>query len=404
MVLLRMRKSFSLKLCAKFVLIFMISTLPCFAVEEVLLLEENKEILEEVNLDIPQESIIDRLKNNKNKNSFSTKILHTDSNIWSVFGTQGYEFESGLVKNFKINGYFRFDNAMEAKRRAAFSSDMTFDSVELQTETLFRDGKTKLSASYNFVRDLDYDNDFFEKVSNLYIDHYFNEHQTVRLGNMRVPVGIEGGMSSSAIKFVTRSQIARNLGDARSVGIRNLGKYKYLDYDIGFYDSSRFMQRLFQGEEFAANASIKPLAKFDDKYGVLKLGASIDTGNADNSYSVFGAHAQYFYKKFYCDFEYATARGSGGKYIKRGNSHGFYTTVAYMINEHIELLGRYDFYQNDNNDKVTQEFTAGVNYYTRPNCKLVLNYVYAMSDTSAIPAHKIYLGARFTTSALLGDI
>ena len=68
------------------------------------------------------------------------------------------------------------------------------------------------------------------------------------------------------------------------------------------------------------------------------------------------------------------------------------------------MLGRYDFYQNDNNNKVTQEFTAGINYYTNPNSKLVLNYVYAMSDTSAIPSHKIYMGARFTTAALLGDI
>lgn len=399
-----MRKSFGFSLYVKFALIFMISVLPCYAVEEIISSEKNKEILEEINLDIPQDSIVEKLKNNKKKESLSAKILHTDSNVWSVFGTQGYEFESGLVKNFKINGYFRFDNAMEAKRHEDFSSVMTFDSVELQTETLFRDGKTKLSASYNFVRDLDYDNNFFEKVSNLYLDHYFNEHQTIRLGNMRVPVGIEGGMSSSAIKFVTRSQIARNLGDARSFGVRNIGKYKYFDYDIGYYDSSRFMQRLFQGQEFAANAGIRPLAKFDDKYGVLKLGTSIDTGNADNSYSVFGAYAQYFYKQFYWDFEYATSNGSGGKYIKQGDAHGFYTTVAYMLNKNIELLGRYDFYRNDNNDNVTQEFTAGINYYTRPNCKFVLNYVYAMSDTSAIPAHKIYMGARFTTSALLGDI
>lgn len=376
--------------------------LQAFAVEEVM--PDEKIIMEEILFDIPNDSIVDKLKQKEQPKTFTGKILHTESKVWDLFDKNGYEFKSGPVKNLKINGYFRFDNAMEAKRNEDFSSIMTFDSVELQTETLFANEKTKLSASYNFVRDLDYDNDFFEKVSNLFIEHSFNENQSLRIGNARVPVGLEGGLSSSAIKFVTRGQISRNFGDARSVGVRNIAKYKYLDYDIGFYDSSRFMQRLFQGQEFAGNFSLKPLSKYGDKYGKLKLGASIDTGNADNSYSVFGAHAQYYYKKLYLDFEYAKADGIGGKYIKRGEAHGFFTTLAYLLNEHIELLGRYDYYKNDNNDKVTQEFTAGVNYYTHPNCKFVLNYVYAMSDTSANPSHKIYMGARFSTSALLGDI
>lgn len=367
-----------------------------FAVEEI--------NLEEINPDIPQENISNNIIEYEDKKPLAGKILHTKSKVWNLFNNKGYEFESGLIKNLKINTYYRFDNAMEAKRHEDFSSVMTFDSVELQTETLFRDGKTKLSASYNFVRDLDYDNDFFEKISNLYIDHALTENQTVRIGNSRVPMGIEGGISSSAIKFVTRSQIARNLGDARSVGIRNIAKYKYVDYDLGFYDSSRFMQKLFQGQEFAGIVSFKPLAKFDDKYGRLKIGASIDTGNAENSYSVFGTHAQYKYKKWYWDFEYALADGIGGKYIKQGKSHGFFTTLAYKINNHIELLGRYDFYNNKNNNKISQEFTAGINYYTKPNCKLVLNYVYAFADNSPVPSHKIYMGARFSTAALLGDI
>lgn len=381
---------------------FLCLGLPSSAIEEA---SASDEQLGEIILEKPAESsLIEKVIKEEDKKPLAGKVLHTKSKNWDVFGINGHEFESGPVKNLKINGYFRFDNAMTAKRHEDFSSIMTFDSVELQTETLFRDGKTKLSASYNFVRDLDYDNDFFEKISNLYVDHKFNKNQTIRVGNARVPMGIEGGLSSSAIKFVTRSQISRNFGDARSVGVRNIAKYKYFDYDIGFYDSSRFMQRLFQGQEFAGNFSIKPLSKVKDKYGKLKIGASIDVGNADNSYSVFGAHAQYNYKKFYADFEYAQSRGSGGKYIKRGDAHGFFTTLSYYLNDNIEVLGRYDFYQNDNNNKVTQEFTAGINYYTNPNSKLVLNYVYAMSDTSAIPSHKIYMGARFTTAALLGDI
>ncbi len=395
---------FKQKKIINFLIITAWLSLPAYSIEEQSTENQSPENLSEIILEPQNESVIDEIIKKEDKKPLAAKVLHTNSNVWHLFSNQGYEFEKGPVKNLKINGYFRFDNEMKAQRHEDFSSKMTFDSVELQTETLFRDNKTKLSASYNFVRNLDYDNDFFEKVSNLYIDHAFNKNQTIRVGNARVPVGVEGGLSSSAIKFVSRGQISRNFGDARSVGVRNIAKYKYLDYDLGFYDSSRFMQRMFQGQEFAGNIAIKPLAHFNDKYGKLKLGTSIDVGNADNSYTVFNTYAQYQYKKLYMDFEYAKANGSGGKYIKRGDAHGFFTTVAYKVTPKVELLGRYDFYQNQNTDKVTQEYTAGINYYTHPNSKLVLNYVYSMSDTSAIPSHKIYMGARFTTAALLGDI
>lgn len=378
-------------------LVMSFCSIPCFAIEE--------QALEPIELEKQENSLKDSIEKTIETDVEKTKkALHSDAKIWSMFGTNGYEFESGLIKNFKVNGYFRFDNAMTAKRDTDFSSIMTFDSVELQTETLFRDNKTKLSASYNFVRDLDYDNNFFEKVSNLYVDHKFNENQTVRIGNARVPCGIEGGMSSSAIKFVTRGQISRNFGDARSVGVRNMGKYKYLDYDLGFYDSSRFMQKLFQGQEFAAIASVKPLAKYGDKYGKLKIGSSIDVGDADKHYAVFGAHAIYEYKNFYWDFEYANANNSGGKYIKENDAHGFFTTLAYKITPKVEVLARYDYFKNRKNDKRTQEYTAGLNYYFNPHCKAVVNYVLAMNSNSSVPVHKIYVGARFTTAALLGDI
>lgn len=382
-----------------FLIVTVFLSLPAYSVEE-----QSQENLSEIILEPQKDSVIEEIIKKENKKTLAAKVLHTDSNVWHLFSNKGYEFAEGPVKNLKINGYFRFDNAMQAKRGEDFSSQMTFDSVELQTETLFRDNKTKLSASYNFVRDLDYDNDFFEKVSNFYVDHAFNKNQTLRIGQSRVPVGIEGGMSSSAILFVTRGQISRNFADARSIGIRNIAKYKYFDYDLGLYDSSRFMHNIFDGQEFAGNVAIKPLAYFNDRYGKLKLGTSIDVGNSDKSYSVFNAYAQYQYEKLYIDFEFAKSNGSGGKYIKQGDAQGFFTTVAYKVTPKIELLGRYDFYQNQNTDKVTQEYTAGINYYTHPNSKLVLNYVCAMSDTSAIPSHKIYMGARFTTAALLGDI
>lgn len=371
---------------------------PCFAIEE-----EPEQTFDEIKLEVPEKHSFKELLFENQETTLAQKIIKPKSKYWNLLDESGYEFERGFVKNFKLGAYLRMDNEMSVKD-GDFSDLVNFNSVELTTETLFRDNKTKLNVSYNFVRDLDYDNHFFQKFSNLYVDHQFTKNQKIRIGNARVPVGIEGGLSSSKMKLIKKGQIHRNFADARSFGIRNIGEYKYADYDIGMYDSSRFMNRMFQGTEFAGNLAVKPLAKFNGKYGDLKLGSSIDVGDADhaNHYSVYSAYAQYQYEKWYWDFEYSHANGAGGKYIDDTNGQGFFTTVAYKITPKIEVLGRYDYYKENVNP--SQEFTAGINFYNNPNCKFVLNYVYKLAEKSSSDSHKIYIGTRFNTNSLLGDV
>lgn len=379
-----------------------IAVSPCFAIEEIEDSEKNS--LGEIKLEVPEKHPFKELLFENQDETLAQKILQPKSKYWNLVDESGHEFESGPVKNFKIGAYVRMDNEMSVKN-GDFSDLVNFNSVELTTETLLRDDKTKLNVSYNFVRNLDYDNHFFQKFSNLYVDHNFTKNQAIRVGNARVPVGIEGGMSSSKILLIKRGQMYRNFADARSFGVRNIGKYKYAEYDIGWYDSSRFMNKMFQGSEFAGNVAVKPLAKFDGKYGDLKLGTSIDVGDAQhaNHYSVYTAYAQYKKDKFYWDFEYAHANGSGGKYIDDTDGQGFFTTVAYKVTPKIELLGRYDYYKDFSKSNPSQEFTAGVNFYNNPHCKLVLNYVYKMAEKSSSDSHKIYIGTRFNTNSLFGD-
>ncbi len=379
-----------------------IAVSPCFAIEEIEDSEKNS--LGEIKLEVPEKHPFKELLFENQDETLAQKILQPKSKYWNLVDESGHEFESGPVKNFKIGAYVRMDNEMSVKN-GDFSDLVNFNSVELTTETLLRDDKTKLNVSYNFVRNLDYDNHFFQKFSNLYVDHNFTKNQAIRVGNARVPVGIEGGMSSSKILLIKRGQMYRNFADARSFGVRNIGKYKYAEYDIGWYDSSRFMNKMFQGSEFAGNVAVKPLAKFDGKYGDLKLGTSIDVGDAQhaNHYSVYTAYAQYKKDKFYWNFEYAHANGSGGKYIDDTDGQGFFTTVAYKVTPKIELLGRYDYYKDFSKSNPSQEFTAGVNFYNNPHCKLVLNYVYKMAEKSSSDSHKIYIGTRFNTNSLFGD-
>ena len=282
------------------------------------------------------------------------------------------------------------------------ANNMSVAANEIHFETTLANDKTTFKTGIEFSSSKKYDNDFFKRFSFMYIEHIFNENNSLMLGQMRVPNGIEGRTPSLFIKLLTRSQIARTLGNAVSNGIRVTGEYDYFHYDVGYYDASRFFNYNFEGQELAALFSVKPLSKFDGKYGNLRLGGSIDVGNSKNSFSVVGAHAIYNYKKFYMDFEYQYANGYAGAYYGQGRYHGLYTTASYFVKPNLELVARYDFFQNLNgNQNVSQEYTAGVTYYLRPQVKFMLNYIYAMKDTSSIPTHKVFLGADFTSSALL---
>lgn len=377
-----------------FVIFVFFSVNPGFPIEDT---NEEEIILDTIHLKIEENRYSE---NQKNKNIFYEIGKPTGSPA-DLFRSSGYSFESGPVKNQKFRYFFHGGNLFTVRADSDLSNTTQFIANEIQSITLFADNKTTLMAGYNFSRNTNYDNNFFEKVSFLFLDSEINKNQHVLLGEMRVPIGVEGGIPSSYLKLVSRSQIARTHGNYVSNGIQNTGKYKYCDYNIGFYDASRFLNNNFKGYEFAGLISFKPLDKFDGKYGNLKIGGSFDVGNSENSFAVTGAHASYIYKKLYADFEYLYANGSSGVYYGKGRSHGLYTTVSYFILPKLEILGRYDFFQNLENDKVTLEYTAGASYHLNPHTRLMLNYIFAKSDTEAVPSHKIYIGADFMSSFLL---
>jgi len=355
-----------------------------------------------IELEIRQDDIVDKVFEPKKENKFIKKRIGEPSGSpFDLFRSSGYTFESGPIKNQKFRYFFHGGDMFLARTHEDLSNTLAIAANEIQSETTFRDNKTKFFWGYNFSRNTDYDNNFFEKVSFIFLDHYFNEHQMIRIGQMRNPNGYEGGNPSSMLKLVTRSQIARTFGNYSTNGIKNIGNYKYLTYDVGFYDGSRFFNNNFQGYEFAALASFKPLTKFGDKYGNLKIGGSIDVGNSANAFTVVGGHAIYEYKKLYADFEYMYSNGNSGIYYGKGRAHGLFTTVGYKITPKLEILGRYDFFQNLENDKVAQEYTAGLTYYFNPQVKFMFNYVYAMNDHSSKPSHRIYIGGDFLSSYLL---
>lgn len=321
----------------------------------------------------------------------------------NLFGEDGYQFDEGIIKSQRFTYFMHGANVMKAESGKDFSDTFEYAANEFQSSTVFRDGNTRFDWGVNFTRTRKYNHSLLAKVSFAELWHIFNENQQIVVGNCRVQNGFEGGIPSSQLKFVTRSQIARTFGNAVSDNIRNRGKYKYFEYDLGISDGSRWWQNVFNGFDTTLIASAKPLAKFDNKYGKLKIGGSIDQGRAEKTtWTVVGGHALYDYKnKAGIDFEYQYADGYAGSWYSKDKAHGLYTTVYYYLTPKVQLLARYDYFKNIDRDKHNTEYTAGINYWLTPKSKLMLNYILAKSNTSNHPTHKIYIGADFTTYSLV---
>jgi len=362
--------------------------------QEIIELEAPKKDLQDV---IEEKHDIDNDKINPQKKKRQSLL--------NLFREQGYQFEKGPIKSQRISFYTHGGVLMEAQRDKDFSSRMQHATNELSLSTIFANEKTRLEIAYNFTKTRDFNDTIWGKFSYFEVMHTFNEHQMLEIGGLRVPNGYEGGSPSSQLHFLNRSQIARTYGNGSAFGVRNRGDYKYLFYDVSFTDGSRFWQEMLGGAEITALASIKPLGKFGDKYGTLKIGGSIDHGRShDQDFSVVGGHIMYKYKKFYWDTEYQYANNYAGGWYGRGKSHGLYTNIGYFVTPKIELLARYDFFQKLSNHNITTEYTAGLNYYITPTAKVMLNYILATDDKHSAPKHKIYLGVDFKYYSLLDKV
>lgn len=297
-----------------------------------------------------------------------------------IFSPDGITFDEGPIKSTKFGVAYDSSLTMRQAPRQELSGRYDFNGVDIYNKTKFRDGKTETMMMFNPLRNLpDTQNGFTEKVSEFSVTHHFNANQAILVGQgKRLPIGVEGQPLSYFLDTVNRSQIARTFSNVRSVGVRNLGNYKYADYDIGVYDGTRYMQQLFHGQEFVGWVNVKPLANLDEKkYGKLTLGTGLQTGHEKFNYDVVGAYADYKYKKLEANFEYANANGYNAITPTNKKAGGFYTTLIYNVHPKVDLVARYDVFDPDrlvHNNNIT-EYTAGVTYKVNKRIKLLLNYV-----------------------------
>ena len=230
----------------------------------------------------------------------------------------------------------------------------------------------------------------------LYIDTHRIKNHRILIGNTRPGVGYEGAGSSYTLPFASRSQISRNFGTARKLGIRVMGNYSLLEYDLGGYSSGTNFSSFFPGAEFDGWVNLKPLGKTDGKYGKLTVGGGIATGSRDSrNFTVLGAYIGYKYKNIWARAEFANADGSNGlSGFTTKQRQGWYATVGYKINKKLEVVARYDEFDPDKNisNNNIKEYSAGINYYIKGQAlKLLLNYVFCQNPATQ-DSHKIILG------------
>ncbi len=312
-----------------------------------------------------------------------------------LFSQNGLEFDKSFINSVKLTLFGEGNLILNSTDKSTQNFLIDFPIIEPMISSKFNENKDEFMLDINFARHIQgYTNRFTEKISRAYISHNFNENQKILIGQgARVPVNYEGSIPTMALDLIMRAQLARNLGNVSSAGIRNIASYKYLDYDIGIYDSTRYMADFGRGSEFTGYAMFKPFADFNEKMNTFKLGASYNIGENNRSYHQYSVFSSYDYNKFHIKAEYANADRCNGIKFLNNQAEGFYTTIMYDITPKFALIGRYDFFNPNTNihNNDIHEYTGGITYKPFKNMKIMFNYV--RSTQSNLPDSNKFLFA-----------
>ncbi len=275
--------------------------------------------------------------------------------------------------------------------------DTSYDLNVLEAGVIgdFKDKNTDFKLQFNFKNSENYT--FLQGlVTDAYIMNTRIPHHKIIIGNSRNQVGVDGGASTYTLPFAFRSQIGRNFGNTRALGLRVVGNYDLIDYSLALNTSDRFFRTFFAGPEFTGWVNFKPLGKTDGKYGSFVIGGGLNAGHNNTDYVVGGAYVGYTYKKFAANFEYAIADGYNGPVTSTDKATGFYTTLSYRITQKLHVLARFDQFDpnRDISGDLRREYTAGLNYFIKGQAlRLILNYVFCQNENTD-DSHRIIFGTQ----------
>lgn len=322
-------------------------------------------------------------------------ITRTDVPTFLLKEELTYRYKKGPVSKIQYFGAYR-GNLSGIWNNDDYDTEYNIDTVQVGAIGKFRNTKTDFKIGFNPKpkKDLNYMQNF---IADAYIVNNNIPHHRVVIGYSRNQIGKEGGSSSYILPFVTRSQIARNFGSTRALGVRLIGDYSLMDYNLAFNSSDRYFRTPFAGPEFTGWVNVKPFGKTDGRYGKLVLGGGLNAGHNKTDYTVGSVYVGYKYKKLWTNFEYGIADGYNGTRVSTNKAEGFNYTLGYKINPRLQLIARYD--QFDPNRDIAndqrREYTAGVNWFIKgQSLRVILNYIFC-DNQNMDDSHRIILGTQF---------
>jgi len=329
---------------------------------------------------------------------FHSKITRTDIPSFLYQDDLTFKINKGPVS--RVHAYGAYRGAVNAFWSPNYSTDYDNLATQVGVYGSFRNPDYKFKVAVNPIPTNKGLNYFDKFVADAYLVNTSIPNHQVVAGYSRVQTGVEGGTSTYILPFVGRSQIARNFGNSRSLALKVIGNYQYIDYNIAAGSSGRYITSGMPGAEFTGWVNLKPFGHKSKKYGKLTIGGGYNGGHNRIDYSVASAYLAYHHKKLWTNFEAAIADGyNGSNGISSNKACGYAATLGWKFNPHIQLIGRVDQFDPNRNisNDLRREYTLGINWFIKGQAlKLMMNYVFC--DSQNIPdSHKII----FATQVLL---
>ncbi len=331
----------------------------------------------------------------KIEKSLKAEVTRTDYSNYLLKDILTVDLDKGPIDRIQFYGKYRGNlsfNFMESD----FDGDYDVTSIDVgMMGQLNPEYKTDFKLQFKLTPTSE--RTFFQNlISDAYIVNTAIPNHQIMIGNSRNQVGVEGGMSTTYVPFILRSQIARTFGNTRAFGVRFIGNYSLVDYSLAANSSDRFFKEFFPGAEFTGWVNLKPLGKTDGRYGKLVVGGGLNAGKRHENYTVGGAYVGWNYKDFMINAEYAIADGYNARVLSTDKAEGFYTTIGYKLTPKVQLVARFDQFDpnRDMDGDIRREYSAGINYYViGQGMKILLNYVYC-DNQNLEDSHRLMLGTQ----------
>lgn len=325
-----------------------------------------------------------------------SKITRTDVPSFLYKDDLSFKFAKGPIA--KIQPFAVYSGSLGALWNGAdYSTKYDNAITQIGFINSFRNPDYKFQLTFNPIPK--HGTNYLDRlVSDAFFVNTSIPHHQIVAGYSRVQTGVEGGKSAYILPFVARSQIARNFGNSRSLAIKLIGNYQYVDYSIAGGSSGRTFISGFPGSEFTGWINFKPLGnELSKKYGKITIGGGYNGGHNRINYNVGSVYLAYHHKKLWTNFEASIADGySGSMGISSNKACGWAYTIGWKFNPHWQLLGRIDQFDPNRHKShdLKREYTIGLNWFIKGQAlKLMLNYVFC-DNQGLKDSHKIILATQ----------